>query len=266
VSALSLERVTVEFGDARVVDGVSLGVAEGEWAALIGPNGAGKTSLLRAIAGLIRHGGAVALCRADTSRLCRRERARLVALVPQTPVTPTEMTVREYVLLGRTPHLRYLGREGRRDRSVAERAIGRLDLRHLAERALGSLSGGERQRAVLARALAQEARVVLLDEPTSALDLARQQYVLELVDELRREEGLTVLAAMHDLTALSAYAGQVHLLSGGRLVASGPPPEVMREDLLALHYGASLRVVEHAGALIVVPARPAARAPIESGA
>jgi iron complex transport system ATP-binding protein len=255
LSTLSVDGLTIELGGATVVDRVSLAVAGGAWAAVIGPNGAGKTSLLRAIAGLVRHRGVVALDRGDARRLSRRERARHVALVPQTPVTPAEMTVREYVLLGRTPHIRTFACEGRRDRAATERAIARLDLRRLAGRPLGSLSGGERQRAVLARALAQEARVVLLDEPTSALDLARQQQVLELVDELRREEGLCVLAAMHDLTAVSLYAEHVHLLSRGRLVASGSPREVLREDVLAAHYDATLRVVEDGGDLLVVAAR-----------
>jgi iron complex transport system ATP-binding protein len=255
VTALSVDGLTIELGGATVVDRVSLAVAGGAWAAVIGPNGAGKTSLLRAIAGLVRHQGIVAFGRDDARGLSRRERARFVALVPQTPVTPAEMTVREYVQLGRTPHLRYFACEGRRDRAAAERAIARLELRRLAGRPLGSLSGGERQRAVLARALAQEARVVLLDEPTSALDLARQQQVLELVDELRREEGLCVLAAMHDLTAVSLYAEHVHLLSRGRLVASGPPRDVLREDVLAAHYDATLRVVEDRGDLLVVAAR-----------
>jgi iron complex transport system ATP-binding protein len=164
------------------------------------------------------------------------------------------------VLLGRTPHAGSFGGAGRRDRAAADRALERLDLVMFARRAVGSLSGGERQRAVLARALAQEARVILLDEPTSALDLARQQQVLELVDGLRREEGLTVLAAMHDLTAVAQYADRVHLLSGGRLVASGTAREVLRADLLGEHFGATVQVLDHDGALVVVPVRSGERA------
>jgi iron complex transport system ATP-binding protein len=190
----------------------------------------------------------------------RRERARRVAMVPQIPTTPPDMTVRAYVLLGRTPYVGYFGGESGADRAAADRALARLELEPLAHRPLGSLSGGERQRAVLARALAQEADILLLDEPTSALDLARQQQVLELVDGLRHEDGLAVLAAMHDLTAVALYADDVHLLGGGRLVASGPARAVLRADVLAEHYGAAIRVLDHDGELVVVAARPKAPA------
>jgi iron complex transport system ATP-binding protein len=169
------------------------------------------------------------------------------------------MTVADYVLLGRTPHVGYFSQESRRDRKAASRAIERLDLASFADRALGSLSGGERQRAVLARALAQEAEVILLDEPTSALDLARQQQVLELVDCLRAQEGLAVLAAMHDLTAVALYCDQALLLAQGVVVATGSPRQVLTEQGLSTHFGAAVRVIDHDGELVVVPAR--AKAP-----
>ena len=255
MTALALDGLSVALGGRAVVDGISLAVAEGRWAALIGPNGAGKTSTLRAVAGLVRHGGRVLVGGADATGVHRRKRAQRVALVPQLPTTPPEMTVREYVLLGRTPHVGYFSSEGRSDRAAAAQALARLELAAFAERRLGSLSGGERQRAVLARALAQEAGVLLLDEPTSALDLARQQQVLELVDDLRRQDGLAVLAAMHDLTAVSLYADDVHLLDRGRLVASGAARDVLRADLLTAHYGAAIRVLDHDGELVVVAAR-----------
>jgi iron complex transport system ATP-binding protein len=255
VTALALVHVGVELGRRPIVEDVSMTVGAGEWAALIGANGAGKTTTLRAIAGLVDHDGRVLIGGVDAHTLKRRERARRVAVVPQIPATPADMTVREYVLLGRTPHVAYFGTEGVADREAAHDALARLDLAAFADRRMGSLSGGERQRAVLARALAQQAGVVLLDEPTSALDLARQQQVLELVDELREQEGLAVVAAMHDLTAVASYADHVHLLSAGRVVASGEPREVLREDLLAAHFGASVRVIESDGELVVVAAR-----------
>jgi iron complex transport system ATP-binding protein len=255
VSALVVRDLRVRLGGRAVVDGVSFAVAPGEWAALAGPNGAGKTTTLRAVAGLVAASGTVVVGGQDVARLRRRERARRIAVVPQIPVTPQDMTVREYVLLGRTPHLGYLGRESARDRDAAARALARLDLDAFAARGMGSLSGGERQRAVLARALAQEAEVLLLDEPTSALDLARQQQVLELVDGLRRQEGPAVVAAMHDLTSVALYADRVHLLSAGRLVAGGAARDVLREEVLGEHFGAAVRVLEHEGALVVVPAR-----------
>ncbi len=255
MTRLALDDVSVRLGGRAIVEQLSFTVAEGTWSALIGPNGAGKTTTLRAIAGLVGHTGRVLLGDADAAALSRRERARRVAVVPQLPATPPDMTVADYVLLGRTPHLSYLGRESRADRKAAERAIGRLQLGGLARRSLTTLSGGERQRAVLARALAQEAGVVLLDEPTSALDLARQQQVLELVDSLRRQDGLTVVAAMHDLTLVALYADRVNLLSGGRLVARGAAAEVLRAETLSEHFGARVRVISHDGELIVAPTR-----------
>ena len=251
MTALSLERLTVELGGRNVVDGVSFAVEPGEWVTVIGPNGAGKSTLLRCVAGLIGHHGRIALDGEELRRLGRREVARRVAIVPQSPLMPAAMSVREYVLLGRTPYVSYAGREGRRDRAATEEAMVRLDLADLAARPLGTLSGGERQRAVLARALAQEAPLLLLDEPTSALDAGRQQEALELIDALRLDAGLTVLAAMHDLTLAGQYATRLLLLSGGRIVARGAAGEVLTEPLIAEHYGARVRIVDGA----VIPVR-----------
>jgi iron complex transport system ATP-binding protein len=250
VAALTLDRATVELGGRDVVDGVSFAVERGDWVTLIGPNGAGKTSLLRAVAGLVGHRGEIRLDGDAVHSLRRREIARRVAIVPQSPLMPAGMTVREYVLLGRTPYVSYVGRESRRDVTASEAALARLDLGVLADRELGTLSGGERQRTVLARALAQEARLLLLDEPTSALDAGRQQEALELIDALRLDAGLTVVAAMHDLTLAGQYASRLILLSGGRVVAHGGAAEVLTEPLIAEHYGARVRV--HEGAVIPV--------------
>jgi iron complex transport system ATP-binding protein len=244
----------VRFGPVAAVRGLSLRAEPGGWTALIGPNGAGKTSALRALAGLVPCEGEVLLDGRDARRLGRRAVARLVAFVPQKPETPPALTVAEYVLLGRTPHISYLGVEGRRDREAAARALRRLELEGFAERRLGSLSGGELQRAVLARALAQEAPVLLLDEPTTALDLGRQQLVLELVDALRGD-GLTVVTTMHDLTMAGQYAERLVLLDGGSVVAEGTATEVLSAPNLAAHYGANVRVVEDEAGVFVLPVR-----------
>ena len=250
-AALELGHVTVRLGGRNVVDGVSFSVEHGDWVTLIGPNGAGKTSLMRAIAGLVGHRGEIRLDGDPLRALRRKDVAQRVALVPQTPLLPAGMSVEEYVLLGRTPYVSYVGREGRRDLAAAASAVARLDLAELANRQLGTLSGGERQRAVLARALAQEAPLLLLDEPTSALDAGRQQEALELIDGLRLDAGLTVVAAMHDLTLAGLYAPKLLLLSGGRIVAEGAAAEVLTEPLIEEHYGARVRVLEGA----VIPVR-----------
>ncbi len=252
--ALRLGSLSVELGGARVLDDISLMVEEGEWVTVIGPNGAGKTTLLRAVAGLAAGHGEIEVGGMTLASLGRRALARRVALVPQLPTTPPAMTVREYVLLGRTPHLGYFATEGRGDLAATGMAMARLDLANLAERRLGTLSGGERQRAVLARAVAQEASLLLLDEPTAALDVGRQQQALELVDALRREAGLTVVSAMHDLTLAGLYADRLVFLDGGRVVATGSPREVLTSELIERHYGARVDVILNGG-VVVVPSR-----------
>jgi cobalamin transport system ATP-binding protein len=244
----------VRFGPVAAVRGLTLRAESGGWTALIGPNGAGKTSALRALAGLVPYDGEILVDGRDARRLGRRALARLVAFVPQKPETPAALTVAEYVLLGRTPHISYLGGEGRSDRAAATRALRRLELETFAQRPLGSLSGGELQRAVLARALAQEAPLLLLDEPTTALDLGRQQLVLELVDALRAD-GLTVVTTMHDLTLAGQFAERLVLLNEGSVVAEGAAAEVLSAPNVAAHYGANVRVVEEDGRVFVLPVR-----------
>jgi iron complex transport system ATP-binding protein len=256
VKALGLEQLSVTLGGARVLSELSAEVEGGEWVALIGPNGAGKTTALRAIAGLVPYEGHVRVLEDDADGLARKHLARRVALVPQVPLIPGDITVRAYVLLGRTPHLGYFGTEGRRDHGAVDAALEQLDLVSFAERRLDTLSGGERQRATLARALAQDAPLLLLDEPTAALDMGRQQQVLEIVDELRASRGLTVVSTMHDLTLAGQYADRLLLVDGGRLVAAGPPDAVLTRSLITEHYGAEVAVVDAPGSgFVVVPVR-----------
>ena len=256
MTALALDGVSVSLGGARVVDRLSCAVEPGEWLALIGPNGAGKTTALRAIAGLVAYDGDIHVLGERARALARTELARRVALVPQVPLVPADLTVREYVLLGRTPHLGYFGSEGRSDHRAADGALVRLDLVPFARRRLDTLSGGERQRATLARALAQDAPLLLLDEPTAALDMGRQQQVLELVDRLRTSHGLTVVSTMHDLTLAGQYADRLLLLDGGRVVAAGSADEVLTRALITEHYGAEVEVVDAPGSgFVVVPVR-----------
>lgn len=243
-------------GGVPVVDGVSLEVAAGGWLAVIGPNGAGKSTLLKAIAGLLPYQGTVTFDPPPAGRT-RRDLARLLAYVAQQPTLPPDVSVREYVLLGRTPYLGYLGTPGRGDREVADAALARLELDGLAGRRLGTLSGGERQRVALARALAQEPRVLLLDEPTSALDLGHQQLVLESVDRLRREDGLTVVSTLHDLTAAAQYAERLVLLDRGRVAAAGTPREVLTAERIERVYRAHVSVNSDTfGRPVPVPLRP----------
>jgi iron complex transport system ATP-binding protein len=254
-ATVEVRDLSVTLGSTEAVRGASAAVEPGEWLAVIGPNGAGKTTFLRALAGLVPFDGTVLLDGHSIRNGGRRQIARLVALVPQLPETPPALTVSEYVLLGRTPHIGYLASESSADRAAAAEAIDRLGLGPLINRSLGSLSGGEHQRVVLARALAQEAPILLLDEPTSALDLGRQQQALELLDELRHHQPLTVISAMHDLSLAGQYADRVLLLERGQIIADGTPDEVITEPTIASAYGADVRVLREDGSVFVLPRR-----------
>jgi iron complex transport system ATP-binding protein len=254
-AALDVSDVGVLLDGTPILHGVDLRVSAGEWVTVIGPNGAGKSTLLRAVGGLIPYTGRIALAGRDIRKLRRRQRARMVATVPQTPLVPPGMAVLDYVLLGRTPYIPTLGRESAADVAAADEVLARLDLAGFAGRHLETLSGGERQRVFLARALAQGAEVLMLDEPTSALDIGHQQEVLELVDRLRHDDGLTVLSTMHDLSIAGEYADRLVLLAAGRVVADGPAAEVLTEELLATHYRARVRVIPGDRSPIVVPVR-----------
>lgn len=246
--ALSCHDVRVSFRNHEVVCGIDLELGVGEWLGIIGPNGAGKSTLLRSVAGLTEFNGTVALGDGGTPGTTD------VALMPQFPVMPKGMTVAEYVLLGRTAHLGWLARESQTDRQIVSSVLHRLELTEFADRLVATLSGGETQQVVVARALAQQCPVLLLDEPTSALDVGHQVSVLELVDHLRRTEGLSVLAAMHDLSAAARFADRLVLIDHGRIVAQGSPEAVLEADLLSAVYATPLTVQNIDGDLVVLPA------------
>ena len=252
---IRITNVRVELGGSPVIRDVSVEIPAQRWLALVGPNGAGKTTLLRSLAALVAYDGHILLDDRDVRRMRRRELARLVAYVPQQPQFPADMAVGDYVLLGRTAHLRPLRAPTSVDRDICAAVLTRMGLMTFAQRRLGTLSGGERQRLVLARALAQQAPVLLLDEPTSALDLGRRVDALELVDELRLERSLTVVSAVHDLTLAGQFADTLALLEHGQLVAAGSPTEVLREEVLGRVYDTTVRVIEDAGQLVVTSQR-----------
>ncbi len=256
MSSISINRLCIAYEGTTVVDSFDVEVAEGQWLSLIGPNGAGKTSVLRAIANLVSFRGEVCIGGQAVTEFGPRQLARRVAMLAQEPDMPAGMTVAHYVLLGRSPHLGYLGRESDRDRRIVAETLDRLGLGALADRPLDHLSGGERQRVAIARALAQQAPILLIDEPTSSLDIGRQQSVLELIDRLRSEQRLTVVSAMHDLTLAGQYADRLALMVQGHVVAVGTPAEILTEPAIAKHYQAEVRVVELNGSgRAVVPVR-----------
>jgi iron complex transport system ATP-binding protein len=256
VSSLEFRDLSVSYDGCRALSSYSDTVRSGEWLGLIGPNGAGKSSMLRAVVGLVRHEGDVMVDGVALAARSARQRAELVAYVPQIPLMPDDMAAFDYVLLGRSPYVSYFGSPDPHDRDVVASVLDRLDMGWSADRRLGTLSGGERQRIVVARALAQEAPILLLDEPTSALDIGHQQQALELVASLRHDSGLTVVSAMHDLTLAGLYSDRLALLHEGTLVASGAAAEVLRAEILAEFYGVRVTVHHECdGTVVVIPRR-----------
>jgi iron complex transport system ATP-binding protein len=258
---LEIESATVVLDGATVLDAVSARVEGGSWLGLVGPNGAGKSTLARVATGLVAYQGRVRISGREQKPSDWRGRARAVAFVPQRPVLPPAMSVTDYVLLGRCAHHSYLGAETARDRRVAAGVIERLGLGRFCARSLGQLSGGEAQRAVLARALVQEAPVLVLDEPTTSLDLGHSQLVLELVDELRREKGISVLCALHDLTLAAQFSERLLVISEGRAVAAGAPAAVLTEPNIRRFFGAEVDVISTSSGIAITPARRRSRPP-----
>ena len=254
-AAVSFDRVTVSYNGSPAVSEVSFDVEAGSWLAVVGPNGAGKSTLLRTLVGGRLSAGGAALAGESVSGMRARDRAHHVAYVPQRPVFPTGMSVIDYVLLGRTPHLGPLAAESREDIAVVQDALADLDLTELAARDVSSLSGGETQRASMARAIAQQAPILVLDEATAALDVARQHEVLELIDRIRKERGLAIVSAMHDLTASAQFCDAVAVLDAGALRAVGPPRDVLTEDLLRTVFEPTVRVLDIEGSQVIVSMR-----------
>ncbi len=232
--------------EAAVRD-VSLSVKPGHLLSVVGPNGAGKTTLLRLLTGsLAPQEGEVRLGDRPLGEFDDRERARALAVVPQSESSPFPVTVREMVGMGRYAHLGPWERTGAHDRAVADRALERCAVAGLADRQLGELSGGERQRARVACALAQEAPILLLDEPTAGLDLRYRMELFHLLRELRAD-GLAVLVITHDLNLAARFADRLLLLDRGRAMARGAPADVLAREALEAVYEWPLRLVGHPG-------------------
>ncbi len=254
--SLLLDDLSVQLDGKSIVSGVTFDVAARQWVALIGPNGAGKSTILRSVMGLHPHTGRISFGEAPLETMSRRQRARRVAYVPQDPVRPSGMRVRDYVMLGRTPHLTPLGKESHADESIVGQVLASLAIDSLAHRDVSTLSGGEAQRAVIARAVAQQPSLLIMDEPTSALDLAAQLDVMETIDALRQQHGIGVLSTTHDLTLAARFVDVVHMVAKGRIVESGTPTEVLTVEKIATHYGAEVQVLtDPTGGLIVAPRR-----------
>ncbi|MEV4679976.1 ABC transporter ATP-binding protein [Streptomyces kurssanovii] len=258
---VDIDALTVEVAGARLVREVTLSADDGQVVGLVGPNGSGKSTLLRCVYRALRpSAGAVRLGGEDLHSLSAREGARRLAALPQEAVSEFDFTVAEVVAMGRLPHQRSVARTTDEDRKACEAALVRVGAGHLADRGFLTLSGGEKQRVLIARALAQQPRVLVLDEPTNHLDIAQQLEVLALV----RGSGLTVLTALHDLNLAALHCDLLYVIDSGRIVAHGAPHDVLTPELLAEVFGVRAHRVPHpeSGAVQLLfdrllPAQPA---------
>jgi iron complex transport system ATP-binding protein len=256
--AVRVRGLDVRFGERRALAGVDLEVPVGQFVALAGPNGSGKSTLLRCMLGFLEPDrGAVALFGDPVGTLTIRERARRAAWVPQSEVLRDDVRLLDYVQYGRYPYHGPLDADTESDREIARRALGEVGLLDRARDGILEISGGERQRAVLARALAQEAPLLLLDEPTTHLDIAHQIDLLSRVRRLATDGRVTVVAALHDLNLAARYADRIVVLSRGRRVADGTPAAVLSTDLLARVWGvdAELGLDRTSGLPFLIPRR-----------
>jgi len=242
----AIEAIGIEFGydrGAPVLRGVDLAVAPGEVVGLIGPNGSGKSTLVNLLCATVMPGaGEVRILGDPASSLSASERARRVAVVPQAPRVAFPFTVMEIVLMGRSPHLARFQLEAAGDREIAGQAISSVKLDGFERRAFHQLSGGERQRVMIAKALAQAPKILLMDEPTAFLDIKHQVETYELVRSLARDRGMAALMVSHDVNLAAAYCDRVAALFGGKIVADGDPRQALTPELFAQVYGIEVGV------------------------
>jgi iron complex transport system ATP-binding protein len=243
---IELDNVSLGYDHRVILHDVDMRAKPGQILGLVGPNGSGKSTLIKGIGRVIDLlSGHISIDGRDTRTVRRDELARLVATVPQDPALPGAFTAFEVVLMGRTPHLGLLRYEGEKDLAIAWQAMVATHTESFAERRASELSGGERQRLVIARALTQKPKAMLLDEPTANLDINYQIEILDLVKSLCREQSLTVVIALHDLNLAAQYCDLIVMLSGGRVHAGGAPGDILTAPNIKEVYGADVCVYPH---------------------
>lgn len=246
MSAVKVNNLSLSFRHTPILENISLEVHPGEFFMIIGPNGAGKTTLLKAIANLIpADKGIIEILGKPLSSYSKRQLAQATSMVPQQVITDFPFTVAETVLMGRSPHIGLLAIEGKEDLDIARQAMEFTDVAHLANRKLDQVSGGERQRVIIARAICQQTKIILLDEPTAALDPSHQLKIMDLMERLRKEQQVTVIMVSHDLNLAGMYGQQLLLLKNGKIEKIGSPQVVLTQEQLTSSYNCTLFVDEN---------------------
>jgi iron complex transport system ATP-binding protein len=244
-NVLHIADLSHSFDDQRILKAIGMDIPTGAFYIIIGPNGSGKTTLMKIMAGILAvQDGRITIMNRPIGSYARKELARTIAYVPQLVSTDVPFSVKELVLMGRAPHQGWLEFDSPDDLQIAEEAMAITGVAHLAERRLEQLSGGEQQRVMIARAVCQQAPVILLDEPTASLDLSHQIRIMDLMAHLRNEKGVTVVMISHDINLAAMYGRQLLLLNEGRVSRTGSPREVIDPKVLEGVYGCPLVVDE----------------------
>lgn len=242
---ITITKLNYLYGKNHVLKDISFQIQKSDFFIIIGPNGSGKTTLLRLLAGIISVGnGRIDVLGDSIKDYSRKALARKIAYVPQTLPVDFPFTVSEVVLMGRSPHLGMLGLEKEKDLLKAKQAMKFTELDHLADRRINQLSGGECQRVFIARAICQETEIILLDEPTASLDLAHQTRIMDLMEKLQMDRGITVVMVSHDVNLAAMYGKTLLLLKKGQIAGRGKPDEVLTFQVLESAYGCTLLVDE----------------------
>ncbi|MFB7710706.1 ABC transporter ATP-binding protein [Streptomyces sp. NPDC056105] len=259
MTRLSTSALTLAYEDRTVVHDLDLAVPDGRVTVIVGPNACGKSTTLRALGRLLKpRSGSVLLDGEALTKLPTKKIAQQIGLLPQTPVAPEAITVADLVARGRQPHQHWWQQWSDADERAVTEAMERTDVAALADRSVDELSGGQRQRVWIAMALAQETELLLLDEPTTYLDIAHQVEVLDLVRQLNHDKDRTVVLVLHDLNQAARYADHLVAMKSGRIVAEGPPAEVVTADLVREVFGLDCVVVPDpvTGSPLIVPGAP----------
>jgi len=255
MSDISVQSVSYSYTPPQLaLNNVRFEIPAGRFCGIIGPNGSGKTTLLKCISGYIKPDtGSVTIGGMGVRGMSTREVARRMALVQQHAALEYEFTVGDIVLTGRNPHMKRWKSETSEDYAIAAKALEEAGIAHLKDRLVTELSGGEWQMMILARALCQQADIMLLDEPVTGLDIRHQVHIMGTVKRLAAERGISVVCVLHDLNLALAYCDQIALLKNGRLVAEGLPEDVLTRERLEAVYSTKLHMIEDGGQMFILP-------------
>ena len=245
-SVLEIKNLNIDYNGIKALENLNLDLKKGKFYTILGPNGAGKSTLLKAISkNLDNHKGTIFIEGTDIKDLKIKNLARRISMVPQETSIDFDLMGEEIVLMGRIPHLKRLEKEGSHDLAIVKEAMRKTNTLHLRNRSVTKMSGGEKQRVVVARALAQEAGIMLLDEPVSQLDLHNQIEIMNIIRGLVDKEGLTAICVLHDINLAVNYSDEIIIMKDGHLVSKGSPEDIIRQDIIEETYGIKVNIIEN---------------------